>query len=138
MTKKAPLILLLALTACTTVEQQKLAGFLNSPEGQAITDTALNAANAAAKDYVETGKVDEKTVAISALSGASQGLGTLQATPNAAKPAAIAEVVHTQSDNSPIASKIPPVVAAPIDRAVKKGAPADAANEAAARALDKA
>jgi hypothetical protein len=136
--KKAPLLPLLVLTACTTPEQQKLHGFLSTPEGQAIKNIALGAATAAAQDYSDTGKVHGNAVATAAISAASQGLRTLQSTGDAARPAAITEVVHTQADNTSIARRIAPAVAAAIAHAVRNGASPYAANEAAALGLDQA
>jgi len=129
---------LFVVTSCSTEQQQKMNTFLASPAGQALERTALVAANSALQQYEDTGKVKGKEVAQASLSSVSQQLRGLQATEAAANPAAIKDAVENGSASPVVTKKVAPVVAAAVADAVKKGAPADAANEAAARGLDKA
>jgi hypothetical protein len=132
------IVALLAVTSCSTEQQQKVNAYLASPAGQALERTALAAANNALQQYEDTGKVRGKEVAQASLSSVSQQLRGLQATEAAANPAAIKDAVKNGSASPVVTKKVAPAVAAAVADAVKKGAPADAANEAAARGLDKA
>ena len=140
--KKIFLIGLLALAGCSTTQQKNLNDFLASPAGKAILNsvetTALNAADSALQQYAETGKVKGEKVAQASLSSVSQQLRGLQATKHAADPAAIHEAVQNGSASPIVTKRVAPAVATAIAKAAKEGVPADAANEAAARGLDKA
>ncbi len=135
--KHTLLIVLFALTGCATVDK-----FSSSPEGRKILSgietTVIAAANNAVQQYVDTGKVKGKEVAIASLSSVSQQVRGLQATDDAANPAALKEAVKDGSASTIVTQKVAPAVANAVANAVKKGAPKDAANEAAANALDKA
>jgi hypothetical protein len=130
------LTLSLALTACSSTQQ-----FLSSPQGQAILadveKTSATAATSAINQYVQTGSVSGKQVAKDSLSSVSQQLRGLQATDQAADPNAIKAAVKNGSASKGVTKKVAPAVASAVADAVKKGAPPDAANEAAARGLDK-
>ena len=131
------LILLFALTSCATVDK-----FASSPEGRQILSdvetTVIAAASNAVQQYADTGSVKGKEVAIASMSSVSQQLRGLQATENAANPAALRKAVKDGSASALLTQKVAPAVANAVAGAVKKGAPKDAANEAAASALDKA
>jgi hypothetical protein len=135
--KNTLLIVLFALTACETTKQ-----FASSPEGRKILgdvqSVVIAAASNAVQQYEDTGKVKGKEVAIASLSSVSQQLRGLQATEDAANPAALKEAVKDGSASTVVTQKVAPAVANAVAAAVKKGAPKDAANEAAASALDKA
>jgi hypothetical protein len=135
--KYTVLILLFALTSCATVDK-----FASSPEGRKILSDVQTVVIAAASDavqqYVDTGKVKGKEVAVASLSSVSQQLRGLQATEDAANPAALKEAVKNGSASPIVTQKVAPAVAKAVANAVKKGAPKDAANEAAASALDTA
>lgn len=136
--KYSLILAVLGLGACTTTQQQKVAAFLASPEGKVLEQTALAAANNAIQQYSETGKINGKEVAQASVSSVGQQLRGLQATGDAANPAAIKEAVKNGSANSVVTKNVAPAVATAVANAVQKGAPPDAANEAAARGLDKA
>ena len=123
-------------TACSSTQQ-----FLSSPQGQAILagveKTAATAAVSAINQYTETGSVSGKQVAKDSLSSVSQQLRGLQATDAAADPSAIKQAVKTGSASKGVTKKVAPAVATAVSDAVKKGAPPDLANEAAAKGLDK-
>jgi hypothetical protein len=124
------------LSACDTTQQ-----FLKTPEGQAILKhvemTAAAAANSAIDQYTQTGSVSGKQVAKDSLSSVSQQLRGLQATDQAANPAGIQTAVKNGSASKAVTRKVAPAVAKAVSDAVQKGAPADLANEAAAKGLDK-
>ena len=131
------LILLVALTSCATVDK-----FASSPEGRKVLGdvqtVVIAAANDAIQQYADTGKVKGKEVAVASLSSVSQQLRGLQATEDAANPAALKEAVKDGSASTLVTQEVAPAVAKAVANAVKKGASKDAANEAAASALDKA
>ena len=135
--KHTLLILLFALTSCATVDK-----FSSSPEGRKILgdvqSVVIAAANNAVQQYADTGKIRGKEVAIASMSSVSQQLRGLQATDDAANPAALKQAVKDGSASSLLTQEVAPAVANAVADAVKKGAPKDAANEAAASALDKA
>ena len=124
------------LSACDTTQQ-----FLKTPEGQAILQhvetTAAAAATSAINQYTQTGSVSGEQVAKDSLSSVSQQLRGLQATDQAANPAAIQTAVKNGSASKTVTRKVAPAVAKAVRDAVQKGAPADLANEAAAKGLDK-
>lgn len=124
------------LGACSSTQQ-----FLSSPQGQAILAgverTAATAAVSAINQYTETGSISGKQVAKDSLSSVSQQLRGLQATPDAANPAAVKQAVKNGSASKGVTKKVAPAVASAVSDAVKKGAPPDLANEAAAKGLDK-
>jgi hypothetical protein len=134
--------LLFSLAACSSSRQKQVADFVASPTGQAILsgveNTALSAANSAAQQVTATGKVNGKKVALASVSSVSQQLRSLQSTDKAANPAAITAAVKAGSANSTVTKTVAPAVAKAVADATQKGAPADLANEAAARGLDKA
>jgi hypothetical protein len=140
--KNILLITALALGACSTEQQKNASAFLASPTGQAlihhVETTAVAAATNAIQQYEDTGKVQGAQVAKASLSSVSQQLRGLQATDQAADPAAITTAVKNGSASPVVTKKIAPAVATAVTDAVKKGLPPDAANEAAARGLDKA
>jgi hypothetical protein len=140
--KKILLAGLFALVGCNTAQQKNVNDFLASPAGKMILatveTTALNAADSALQQYVDTGKVQGEKVAQASLSSVSQQLRGLQATKGAANPVAIHEAVENGSASPVVTKRVAPAIATAIAKATKEGAPADAANEAAARGLDKA
>jgi len=140
--KNILLITALALGACSTEQQKNASAFLASPTGQAlihhVETTAAAAGDSAIQQYVTTGKVDAQQVAKDSLSSVGQQLRGLQATDQAANPAAITVAVKNGSASPAVAKKVAPAVATAVADAVKKGVPPDVANEAAARGLDKA
>jgi hypothetical protein len=79
-----------------------------------------------------------KARAMASLSSVSNQLRTLQNTKVAAEPGAVKEAVKMGSVSESVTAKVAPEVAAAIGEAVKAGVSPDAANEAAARGLDKA
>ena len=103
-----------------------------------IETTATGAANDAIGDSRRTGRVEYKARAINSLSSVSTQLRSLQATARAADPSAIRETVKSASVSDSVTEKVAPAVADAVTEAINKGVPADAANEAAARGLDKA
>jgi hypothetical protein len=135
--KHTLLILLFALTSCATVDK-----FSSSPEGRKILGdvqtVVIAAANNAVQQYADTGKIKGKEVAIASMSSVSQQLRGLQATGDAANPAALRQAVKDGSASPLLTQEVAPAVANAVADAVKKGAPKDAANEAAASALDQA
>lgn len=135
-------VLLVAVLAGCSGSQQRIADFAASPTGRAILDkvegAAFAAANNAAQQVVATGKVNGKKVALASVSSVSQQLRSLQSTDKAATPAAIAAAVQEGSANSTVTKTVAPAVAQAVADATQQGAPADLANEAAARGLDKA
>jgi hypothetical protein len=130
-------LLLLALNSCATVDK-----FAASPAGRAILSgietTVISAADNAVQQYAATGSVKGKEIAIASMSSVSQQLRGLQATDDAANPAALKQAVKDGSASTIVTQKVAPAVANAVAKAVTKGAPKDVANEAAARALDKA
>ncbi len=133
---------LLALGACSTEQKGNVSAFIASPTGKAILKTveatAAAAADSAIQQYVDTGEVKGASVAKASLGSVSEQLRGLQATENAGNSAAIKTAVANGSASSAVTKKVAPAVATAIADAVKKGAPPDAANEAAAAGLDKA
>ena len=138
--KLTPILLLTIsvglLSGCSSTQQ-----FLSSPQGQEILagveKTAAAAAVSAINQYTETGNLSGKQVAKDSLSSVSQQLRGLQATPDAANPAAVKQAVKNGSASKGVTKKVAPAVASAVSDAVKKGAPPDLANEAAAKGLDK-
>jgi hypothetical protein len=132
----------ITLTACTETQSSSAKAFLASPTGQALLQhvetTAAAAADSALQQYSETGKVKGEQVARDSLSSVSQQLRGLQATGAAANPGAIKEAVASASASEAVTQKVAPAVASAVAKAHQQGLPADAANEAAARGLDKA
>lgn len=130
------LLFAIVLSSCSDT-----GAFLKSPQGQAVLagveNTAITAATSAINQYVQTGNVSGEQVAKDSLSSVSQQLRGLQSTSQAASPAAIQAAVQTGSASKAVTKKVAPAVATAVADAVKKGAPADLANEAAARGLDK-
>jgi len=102
-----------------------------------IETTATGAANDAVGEYHRTGRIEYKARAINSLSSVSNQLRSLQATARAADPSAIRETVKSASVSDSVTEKVAPAVAEAVTDAINKGVPADAANEAAARGLDK-
>ena len=125
-----------ALSSCSDTQT-----FLKSPQGQEILKhveiTAATAATSAINQYVQTGNVSGEQVAKDSLSSVSQQLRGLQATDQAASPTAIQAAVKTGSASKAVTKKVAPAVATAVADAVKKGAPPDLANEAAATGLDR-
>ena len=102
-----------------------------------IESTATGAANDAIGKSRKPG-LEHKARAINSLSSVSNQLRSLQATARAADPSAIRETVKSASVSDSVTEKVAPAVAEALTDAINKGVPADAANEAAARGLDKA
>jgi hypothetical protein len=103
-----------------------------------IETTATGAANNAVAEYRKPEHTVNKARAIASLSSVSNQLRSLQATARAADPGAIKETVRSASVSESVTEKVAPAVADAVTEAIQKGVPADAANEAAARGLDKA
>ena len=103
-----------------------------------IETTATSAANQAVTEYRNTQHPESKVRAVASLSSASSQLRTLQATRRAGDAAAIKETVKSASVSDSVTDKVAPAVASVVAEAVNEGVPADQANEAAARGLDKA
>lgn len=103
-----------------------------------IETTATGAANDAVGESRKTGRVEFKTRAVHSLSSVSNQLRSLQATARAGDAMTIRETVRTASVSDSVTDKVAPAVAEAVAEAIDKGVPADAANEAAARGLDKA
>jgi hypothetical protein len=103
-----------------------------------IETTATSAANEAIGESRRTGHVEYKAQAINSLSSVSNQLRSLQATTRAADSSAIWETVKSASVSDSVTEKVAPAVAEAVTEAINKGVPADAANEAAARGLDRA
>jgi len=103
-----------------------------------IEATATGAANDAVSEHRRSGREENKVRAINSLSSVSNQLRSLQATPNAADPITIKETIKRASVSDSVTEKVAPAVAEAVTAAINKGVPADAANEAAARGLDKA
>lgn len=142
--KKHPLLLLLLiLSACSTVEQDRLNTFIASPTGQAILRVAATTGTNAVNQFAASGKLDGKQVARDALSGASAELRSAQAPGTSPAPSEVRQIakdaVHEGSGLPAVSRQVAPAVAQAIADAVQhKGAPADLALEAAARGLDQA
>lgn len=141
--KKLPLLFLLILSSCSTVGQQRVTDFMNSPVGKSIINVAATAGSKAIDQYASTGKIDGKEIAKASLSGASAQLRAAQ-TPAApvnasAAKAAATQAVHDGAGLTAVSSKVAPTVAQAVANAVRNHqAPADLALEAAARGLDQA
>lgn len=103
-----------------------------------IETTATSAANQAVTEYRNTQHPESKVRAVASLSSASSQLRTLQSTRRAGDAAAIKETVKSASVSDSVTDKVAPAVASAVAEAVNEGVPADQANEAAARGLDKA
>ena len=103
-----------------------------------VETTVISAADNAVQQYAATGSVKGKEIAIASMSSVSQQLRGLQATDDAANPAALKQAVKDGSASTIVTQKVAPAVANAVAKAVTNGAPKDVANEAAARALDKA
>ena len=138
------LSLLAAFTfeACTTDSAGKLVGRpLTAGEKQALNvvgTVVLEAAVSAADSYAQTGKVNGGAVAAGALNGAAYGLRSMESTPQAGDPAAIAATLQSTSGNAVITSQVTPAVQGSVAKAAQSGVPPSAALEAAAVALDAA
>lgn len=142
--------LFLAIGACSQIQMEKASAWFNSPANQAVLkavgnivlQSALACAESAANQYVSTGNVSGKALEASAISGslnaAAYQLRSLQATPEAASPAAIAQAFAFSGLSPANAAQVAPSVANAVAGAVAQGAPPDTANEAAAKALDTA
>jgi hypothetical protein len=134
-------IITVCVAACSTEQQKKFNDFVASPQGQAIVNhveqTAAAAANSAIQQYVNNGDVQGAQVAKDTLNSVSQQLRGLQATNNAASPAAITQAVKDGTPAKKVRAKVAPAISKAVTDAVQKGAPADLANEAAAKGLDK-
>jgi hypothetical protein len=103
-----------------------------------IETTATGAANEAVGESRKTARVEYKTRAVHSLSSVSNQLRSLQSTARAGDAMTIRETVRTASVSDSVTDKVAPAVAEAVTEAIDKGVPADAANEAAARGLDKA
>ncbi len=141
---KTPLLLipLFALLACSQTQTENLKGFAASPAGQNLLNhvetIALAAADSALQQYESTGTVAGEQVARDSLSSVSHQLRGLQTTDAAATAGAIKQAVKKGSATPVVTNKVAPAVAQAVSDAARKGIPADVANEAAARGLDKA
>ena len=103
-----------------------------------VEKTATSAANNAVGESRKTGVIENKRLAVASLSSVSQQLRALQNTKRAADMSALGEAVKIGSVSESVTAKVAPAVAAAVNEAVERGVPADLANEAAARGLDKA
>jgi len=106
--------------------------------GDVVLQAALNAAASAASQYAETGEVDGSRLAAASISGAAFGLRSLESTPQAASPQAIASTVAQSTDNPAIARSLAPVVAQGVQTAIQNGVAPSVAVEHAASQLDAA
>lgn len=100
--------------------------------------TALNTAVSVGTQYAVTRQVDTSALIINSIDGAAGAARTLISTPAAADPVAIKEALQSGSNSPAFDAKIAPPVADAVSAAITKGAPPDAAVEAAARGLNKA
>jgi hypothetical protein len=103
-----------------------------------IETTATGAANDAVGESRKTGRLEYKTRAVHSLSSVSNQLRSLQTTARAGDAMTIRSTVRSASVSDSVTDKVAPAVAEAVTEAIDKGVPADAANEAAARGLDKA
>jgi hypothetical protein len=107
-------VIAVCLPACSTEQQQKINAFVSSPTGQAIINhvevTAAGAADSAIQQYVNKGDVEGARVAKDTLSSVSQQLRGLQATDNAANPAAITQAVKDGTPATKVQANVAPAV----------------------------
>ncbi|HVI83550.1 MAG TPA: hypothetical protein VM717_12530 [Chthoniobacterales bacterium] len=103
-----------------------------------VETTATGAANDAVGEYRKIKDAENKKRAVASLSSASNQLRSLQATKLAGNARAIKDSVKSASVSDSVSERVAPAVADAVADAIDKGVPADLANEAAARGLDKA
>jgi hypothetical protein len=106
--------------------------------GEVVLNAAVNAAASAASQYAETGEVDGGKLAGASISGAALGLRSLEATPQAANPRAIANTIAQSTGDAAMARTLGPVIANGVQTAIQSGVPASVAVEHAAVQLDTA
>ena len=103
-----------------------------------VEATTTGAANDAVGEYRKIKHAENKARAVASLSSVSNQLRSLQATKLSGDARAIKDTVKSASVSDSVTEKVAPAVAAAVTEAIDKGIPADMANEAAARGLDKA
>jgi hypothetical protein len=146
----ASVITAAAIVGCSTAQQDKISAIFNSPANQAVLqvvgnvvlNSALACAESAANQYVSTSSVSGKSIEHAAITGGFNSvafqLRTLQSTPQASSPQAIAQAFAFSGLAPAATAQVAPTVATAVAGAVAQGVSPDKANEAAAVALDAA